>query len=81
MLQPPARQLHPPSCGQGMKIVKCGELSTMWDYCKKQKKKIAGLPQLLGKQTTRERTETRMLQDVSLAGYPRRLESVEMDQL
>ena len=25
---------------QGMKLAKCLEISAMWDYCKKQKKKV-----------------------------------------
>ena len=51
-------------------MVKCGELSTMWDYRKKQKQKIELL------KSTRAGTDACMLQDKeSSAGRAGRLES------
>ena len=81
LLQLWVQQLHVPSCGQGMKIAKCGDLSMMWDYRTKQKKKIVELLKSLGKQATREGTEACMLKDKdSLAGRAGPHESVEMKQ-
>ena len=69
-----AQEWHVRTCGQGMKIVKCGELSTMWDYRKKQKQKIELLKSLT-KQAAREGTYECMLQEESSAGRAGRLES------
>ena len=69
-----------PTCVQGMKFVKCGELSSMWDYRKKQKHKIE-LLESFARQTTRDGTNACMLHDeTASAGPAGRLKSVEMTQ-
>ena len=59
---------------QGMKIVKCGELHSMWDYRKKQKKKIA----LLEKVGSNETGTGFLQEDTVPTGCAERSESVEM---
>ena len=67
-----------PTCGQGMKTVKCGELSSMWEYRKKQKQKIE-LLESLARQATRDSTDACMLEDkAASARSAGRLKSVEM---
>ena len=69
-----------PACAQGMKFVKCGELSSMWDYRKKQKHKIE-LLETIARQATRDGTDACMLHDeTASAGPAGRLKSVEMTQ-
>ena len=65
--------LIPFAC-QGMKIVKCAELSAMWKYQKKQKKKVSLLESL--ERAAHDGTGSSVLQ----AGAVRagRVESVEL---
>ena len=61
-----------------MKIEKCGDLQSMWDYRKKQKKKIA-LLEALEKVASSDGTGTNVVQeDTDPTGGTERAESVEM---
>ena len=60
-----------------MKIDKCGELQSMWDYRKKQKKKIALLESL--EKVASDGTGAHVVQeDTDRTGGTERAESVEM---
>ena len=62
---------------QGMKTVKCAELQSMWDYRKKQKKKVAKLESL--RQAASDGAGPCLIQDVNSMEMAR-IEAAGQDQ-